>query len=270
MPSPSNDQPKGRPGVSGSDRGPKNPLLTEKDRLNIIRRVEAGETQASLAREYDVTRQYVSILMGRAKKRGVESAATIGKKGRPAIRTLTKEEEKKIHDIIKAHKRPNDAGFRIRTKAKNVWDIDSVKKLIHREFLFSPGRGNLLDLLAKWGIAVGKPKGTKKPRFSKSYYDYIKSDIGKEVIRKSDELRKADEERRRKEAEAEKKRLQDPADGHDEDTEMWDEAEMEKIRKQVEAGKSPYPSAAPPAPNQRMGKHSKGRMQKKKKRKKKK
>jgi hypothetical protein len=162
-----------------------------------------------------------------------------------------------VHQIITSHKTPKGAGLALSEKGKNKWDADSVKKLVARECAFTPTKGIVADLLSKWGLT---PK--RERQFSQDYYDYINSDIGREVSRRNWELREK-QMRERREAEAAEKAAKAEAGGAeataDADGDVmelidYSDEELAKIRRQMLDGRR-----LPGGVGQRSGKHRKGR-----------
>ena len=230
--------------------------LSPEQRLAIARRIEAGEKQAALAGEFGVTRQAISLLMKKYRAEG-EEVIKEGRRGRKPSRRLSPGEEEAVHQIITSHKTPKGAGLQLSEQGKNKWDADSVKRLVARECSFTPTKSIVADLLGKWGLT---PK--RERQFSQDYYDYINSDIGKEVSRRNWELREKQMRERReaeaaeKAAKAEEGGAEEPAGGDDDEIELMDytEEELAKIRRQMLAGRR-----LPGGAGQRSGKHRKGR-----------
>ena len=227
--------------------------LSPEERLSIVKRIEAGEKQAVMATEFGVTRQAISLLMKKYREEG-EDVIKEGRRGRKPSRRLSPDEEEAVHLIIKSHKTPKGAGLALAEKGKNKWDADSIKRLVSRECAFTPTKSIVADLLAKWELT---PK--KERQFSPDYYEYINSDIGKEVSRRNWELRemKLREKREAEAAEAaEKAGGVASADAEDDEMEEMDytDEELAKIRRQMLAGRQLSGGAG-----QRSGKHRKGR-----------
>ncbi|MGI9240339.1 MAG: helix-turn-helix domain-containing protein [Verrucomicrobiales bacterium] len=245
--------------------------LSPEQRLSIAKRIEAGEKQIDLASEFGVTRQAVSLLMQKYRREG-EEAITGARRGRKPSHKLSPDEEAAVHKIILSKKTPQGVGLELAAKEKNKWDADSVKRLIVRECAFTPTKATVADLLAKWDLL---PK--RERQFSQDYYDYINSDIGKEVTRRNWEMREKQLREKREaelaaEAEAEAKAKALAAGGaegkvadEDGDEEVMEELEyteeeLAKIRQQMlAAGPMGMGSAGRGGPGQRTGKHSKGR-----------
>jgi len=247
-------------------RQPTQGKLTPEQRLSIAKRIEAGEKQIDLASEFGVTRQAVSLLMQKYRKEG-EEAIMGARRGRKPSRKLSPGEEEALHKIILGNKTPKGAGLELVPKGKNKWDGDSVKRLIVRECGFSPTKGTVADLLAKWDLT---PK--QERQFSQDYYDYVNSDIGKEVSRRNWEMREKQLQAKR-EAELEEKaeKLKAGAiaaggaapadDGEGEGDQVMEELEyteeeLAKIRQQMLAA---GPMGMRGGPGQRVGKHRKSR-----------
>ncbi len=234
-PEPTDDQRPEKP------RQPTQGKLTPEQRLSIAKRIEAGEKQIDLASEFGVTRQAVSLLMQKYRREG-EEAIMGARRGRKPSRKLSPGEEDALHKIILGNKTPKGAGLELVAKGKNKWDGDSVKRLVVRECGFSPTKGTVSDLLAKWELT---PK--QERQFSQDYYDYVNSDIGKEVSRRNWEMREKQLQAKR-EAELEEKAEKSkagaiaaggaaPADDGDGDEVMeeleYSEEELAKIRQQM-------------------------------------
>ena len=218
------------PDSTENPRGPQG-KLTPQERLAIARRVEAGERQSDLAREFGVSRQAVSLLVNKFRKEGAE-AIMAPRRGRRPSRSLTPDEEELLHQIILEKVTPEAAGLNLVAAGKNVWDRESLRQLVVRECSFTPTTAAVGDLLAKWGLAG---KGGRE--FSQDYYDYINSPIGKEVSRKNWEMRARQEAER---AETEQGQGQ------------GEEEELARIRRRMLAGTTSAGGAG-----QRSGKYRK-------------
>jgi transposase len=233
--------------------------LTAQDRKSIIERLESGETQVALAQEFGVTRQYVSLLLKKFRQDG-EGAIVGGRRGRKPSRLLTPDEEKAIHRIIKKHQTPKSAGLPVgRKKVERTWGLDTVKKLIVRELSFTPKRSTVLELLQKWGITISPSAEDDEMEFSQSYYDYINSPIGREVSRKSREMR----DRQLAERAAEAAAAAAAGEGLG-----YSDEELAKIRRKMLAGRPMGGGGR--VPGQRVGKHRKAKTPAKRKKRKKK
>lgn len=245
-------------------RPPSQGKLAPEQRLSIAKRVEAGEKQIALASEFGVTRQAISLLVQKYRRDG-EEAILGARRGRKPSRKLAPEEEEAIRRIVAANTTPAKAGLESGGKGKDTWDADAIKQLIKRECSFSPTKGTVADLLAKWDLA---PRGERP--FSQDYYDYINSDIGKEVSRRNWELREKQLRERRDAEQAEgtggdkqpataggAQPVSGAADlGGDDGGEELDytDEELAAIRRQMLANRS-----VGTAVGRRTGKHSKGR-----------
>ena len=115
------------PDSTENTRGPRSQQgkLTPEERLAIARRVEAGERQSDLAREFGVTRQAISLLMNKFRKEGAE-AIMAPRRGRQPSRLLTPDEEESIHQIIlkKATPKARRHGSSV-TTSNSVWSRNS-------------------------------------------------------------------------------------------------------------------------------------------------
>jgi hypothetical protein len=256
--------------------------LSHEQRMAIMQRIESGEKQGPIADEIGVTRQYISILWRTYIKHGEEGLKP-DQRGRKKGRRLTKEQAEKIHAILKQHKKPSDYGFKNFGKLRDHWYLDTAMRLIKTELRFTPPRSHVIDLLKGWGIRVTALPWTDDTEFSQDYYDYINSDIGREVLRREAELKAAWEKKNKnftpKKGRPKKNTSAQPidgtespkvlfgTDGYDDDIENidYDNMDMEAIRKKMAKAQ-----AQPPAPGQRVGKHKKGSNRTKPKRKKKK
>lgn len=236
-------------------------------RLAIIERLKVGETQESIAQEHGVTRQYISVFW-RKYLNGGTKALTPNARGRKKGIRLTTAQQKHIRDIISANENPSAAGMRV-AKKDNHWFLETAVRLIRREFRITPPNSHVSDLLRSWNVRVTPPTGTDRIGFSQDFYDYINSDIGKEVARREAELKskwekenpnfrpKRGRPRKTPEAAAE-------IDGYDEMDIDYDDPELEAIRKKMAKNLE----SDVPAPNKRVGKHKKAGNRQKPKRKK--
>ena len=258
--------------------------LSFEQRLAIVQRIDSGEKQGPIANEVGVTRQYISILWRAYVEHGKEGLKP-EKRGRKKGRKLTTEQAEKIHALLKQHKKPSDYGFKNFGKLRNHWYLDTVHRLIRTELRFTPTRSHVIELLKAWGMRVTALPWTDDTEFSQDYYDYINSDIGKEVLRREAALKAAWEQQNHKytpkKGRPKKNTSAQPidgteppeilfgTDGYDDDIENidYDNMDLLAIRKKMANAQA---HAQTPAPNQRVGKHKKNSNRTKPKRKKKK
>lgn len=260
--------------------------FTVEERVALMKRIAAGETRVSIARETGVSAAYISNLWAKYKKDGVEGLTP--KDGKQKKRRLTNDERSKIREIIRTNDKPRDAGLEL-TAEKNYWNFDSVMALIQRELGFAPAKTHLSEILKSWKMRSSWQNRREDEPFDKDYYNYINSDVGKEVNRKEAQLleklgdsapkrrrgrppKKTEEE---KKTEKDAKSLEDESRhallGGDVDAEEIDYGDIEAFHKKLsEAKASGRLRTTPDGPNQRSGKHRKARQQPKRKKKKKK
>ena len=85
--------------------------LTQEQRLEIGRRVVAGEKQIRLAEEFDISKQGVSLIVKRFRELGEEGFME-QRGARGPVRDLTEGEVEQLDVIFKKWKTPKGAGVR--------------------------------------------------------------------------------------------------------------------------------------------------------------
>jgi len=93
-------------------------------RREIMNRLEAGETQAEIARSLGVTRQAIHAMEKQYKQMG-EAFFEVRQRGRSKERdTLTEAEKAKVHAYIQDH-RPAEVG-----REEDFWSLGAVKRAV--------------------------------------------------------------------------------------------------------------------------------------------
>jgi hypothetical protein len=248
--------------------------------MAMMNRIEAGETQAAIAAENGVTRSYINQLWLQFRAGGEEGLKP-KPQGRKCIRRITESEQEQIHQIIKAHQHPSEAGLPRRGK-ENVWNLESASELVRRELKFKPGKTQLSQILRRWNILPSGQSVREETKFGADYYSYVNSEVGKEVARREaawieKEEREGGPRARRRgrppKKEADPKPEPSAAARHafvgdDIDVEDIDYGNLDSNRLDSPPAWKAGPLRSAPAANQRVGKHRKGKGQKPKRKKK--
>lgn len=144
--------------------------LTPDQRQEIQRRVAAGEKQLKLAAEFGVSKQAINQLILRP---------TSGVHGRPKMVSLSQAQWKELCSIVTAQS-PAEAGL---GEEHTGWSLPAGKTLVRKLFKVHTHTHKLYTALKTWGVAYF-PQDTTPLDFDQDYYDYINSDIGREVRRR--------------------------------------------------------------------------------------
>lgn len=268
--------------------GRKDARFTVEQRLALMKRIEAGETRVALAQETGVSASYIGNLWTKYKKDGVEGITP--KEGKTKKRQLTDEERVQIRRIIKGASKPSEAGLKLPIE-KDYWNPDSVLFLIERELGFTPTKQHLTEVLKSWKMRSSWQNRREDAPFDKEFYDYVDSDVGKEVNRREAELleklgdevpkrrrgrppkKTAEEKKNEKESKSIDEEARHALLGDDVDAEEIDYGDIEAFHKKLQEAKASgklRTMSGGSGPNQRTGKHRKARQHPGSKKKKKK
>lgn len=144
--------------------------LNPEQRQEIRRRVTAGEKQLKLAAEFGVSKQAINQLILRP---------TSGIHGRPKMVSLTDAQWRDLCAIVTTQS-PAEAGL---GEKHTGWSLPAGKALVRKLFSVHTHTHKLYTALKTWGVAHF-PQDTTPLDFDQDYYDYIDSDIGREVRRR--------------------------------------------------------------------------------------
>ncbi len=238
--------------------------LSAEEKLALVRRVDAGETQTAIAKEFGISRQAVFIMVQGA-KRALAEGRPVGKIGRAIQHPLDAQQLEQLRTIVTTQtpaeaKIPGD---------HPGWTAKAARALVKRLFGRGSQAAQLHDRLRAWGVFKSDyiPMDLY-PEMSPELKAYLESDIGKEVTRREQEW--IAKERARFELEGPKKRqlgrprkdpLPTPPGLVDDDDNISLE-DMERSIKQMQEtmGKRKIDQVKaryqPPAPGQRSGKHA--------------
>jgi transposase len=149
--------------------------LNPEQRREIQQRVAAGEKQLKLAEEFGVSKQAINQLILRP---------TSGVRGRPKMVSLSEAQWRELCAIVTTQS-PSEAGL----DAKHTgWSLPAGKALVRKLFNVHTHTHKLYTALKSWGVAHF-PQDTTPLDFDQDYYDYINSDIGREVRRRELEFK---------------------------------------------------------------------------------
>lgn len=266
--------------------------IGEAERVELMRRLDAGESQSALAREFGCSRQYISQLRKRFEKFG-EAGIAQRPRGRPKVRPLTAALRKAIREAIDGS-RPSEHGIAPHFEAGDAWHIDAVREWIKDREGWTPSRGQVIGLFEEWQL----PRTFFRTRFRGDELDepdaeflaWLDSPIARQIREREEEMA------RRIEAEAAaeppvpdrpRRRGRPPGSGRkqggagtpkggpadaggagpggdaslspaDEADDSFDalDADFEAFRREFEAGRIRHP-AAPAKAGVRTGKHAK-------------
>ena len=150
----------------------------------IIERLKSGESQAGLAREFGVSRQYVSKLKKRFDDAG-EALFVEKKQGRPKEQTISKKEEQQLHELVTTSQ-PIDNGY-----DEPFWTIDTVKIWFKEKFNHPITRYQLRRFSADWKYLFEEDRLLRDMQFDEDFLKWEKSEIAQKIKQKEDELRMA-------------------------------------------------------------------------------
>ena len=227
--------------MAAKQRAGKKKKITSNDatKMEMVQRVvKQGTKQTEVAREYGVTRQYVSFLVKRYREDGNE-ALVAKPKGRKKEGQLSKSDRAKLLEIV-FNKQPADFAI-----AGDDWSVDAFRGLVDKTVGKAISRRAASRCLIDWGLLELKPP---EEDFDDDFYEYINSDAYKAIKHREEEYLKRVEEqqatqkrrgpgRPRKEdalrtAELEGKgitEIPEEADDDDWDVPDWKEVQWEKM-----------------------------------------
>ncbi len=227
--------------MAQKQRAGKKKKITSNDatKMEMVQRVvKQGAKQTEVAREYGVTRQYVSFLVKRYREEGKE-ALVAKPKGRKKEGQLTKADRAKLLEIV-FDKQPADFAI-----AGETWGVDPFRSLVNKTLGKVISRRAASRCLIDWGLLELKPP---EEDFDDDFYEYINSDAYKAIKHREEaylkrlEEQQATQKRRgpgrpRKEdalrtAELEAKGITDiPEEEDDDDWDVpdWKEVQWEKM-----------------------------------------
>jgi len=174
------------------------PKTTPEQRAQIYRRVVAGEKRNDLVKEYGITRQMVSIIVKKFKKAGEAAQAGEAPLGRQRrdLKTLIPKKLEVLRRLVTT-KSPVELGLR----RFAYWNFYGVRLAMEQWLHFKLMQFEAEQLLRDWGLPVYHVPRTSPNRaddiFDQDFYDYINSDIGRQVRERS----KLAEEREKRELE---------------------------------------------------------------------
>lgn len=124
------------------------------DRLELMKRIEAGERAATIAAEYGVTRQYVSLLWKKYREEGPDAISS-AKRGRRRTRRLSSAERKQL-DALVDKEPPSKYGLpgEFLDEDLELWTVESLRALVERKFGFVPNKGDVKTILLGRGMPV--------------------------------------------------------------------------------------------------------------------
>jgi hypothetical protein len=178
---------------------------TPEIRDTIYQRLKAGEIAARLAEEYGVSRQLISVIQMRYKA-AEASGVPAGERKRRNLAELIPQKLEALRVIVTT-KTPAEIGY----PTFSGWNYRAAQKVMADLFHFKMLKPEVEKHLTEWGALAPPrwadangyipPSGDIRPGreevFEQDFYDYINSDIGRQVAAKSKEW----EERERKERE---------------------------------------------------------------------
>lgn len=100
---------------------------SQERKAEILRRVQAGEKAAHVARDVGVTKQYVSWLVKLSREAGTEATIAL-RRGRPKEQTLTPEETEAVRARILSLRPADDP------TPGNLWRADEIKSWFRRTY----------------------------------------------------------------------------------------------------------------------------------------
>lgn len=249
--------------------------LTPDEQLAIVKRVEAGESMAEIAREIGYSRQRISALCKKNRERGDDGMAP--RKRGPKGLSLTEEQAALLSTML-TKQEPSDHGF----EKKDVWTLEKSiaagSKVIGR----AVGKREMRSVYKLAGLQVVSEEVREEEELSEEFKAYLKSPLANEIREREKEYHErlaaeGTEEKKRgrpSKAEAEEREAKPwkleyrDSDEPDEGLPAWDEmtpeqfAAMDKELKMATKKKS--------GSGTRVGKHRKGTAKQNQKKRKKK
>ncbi|HUF61784.1 MAG TPA: helix-turn-helix domain-containing protein [Verrucomicrobiales bacterium] len=236
------------PRISSPQHSHRKPRLTTADKIALIKRLEAGETRAVVAKDARISRQYVSLIWKAYQAQGESALVTSPRMGRKKSRELNEEQVAELFHLVQTQK-ASDLKLSVHLYG-DFWCVDTAREWIQRRFHFLASRRYLTELFEGWGLPPMPPNPIELEMSTPEFHAYLKSPIAQQIR----EREKACYEQMNREAEERIRRLDQAF--RDEMTAPSRLGDQASARQPVTAaGKSP--TIRPPH-SSRTGKHAKG------------
>jgi hypothetical protein len=152
--------------------------MSREECVALMKRLDGGELQQTLADELGVSRQYISAEYQAYRRMGEHYRLEVP----PELKkTLSPEQVDVLHRLVHSRKAPDG----------KEWDPRAAQWALAQEIGYRPRIAVIRRHLQKWGLWKD-PK--EKELFSQDYYEYIESPTYKEIERR--EKKWAEEQRR--------------------------------------------------------------------------
>ena len=227
--------------------------FTFEEKLALMQRLDAGETQETLGEEAGVTRQYISLLWKKYKAGGPEALhpRLRGRKQRPKP---TPEEYLELRAVLETG---GPAAHDLSDDPKQPWTLGLVQAYIKRRWNYDTVRLDIIPKLREWGIRYATMEPVRPEDFGPDFVRYINSPIAKQIAEREKEYlqRWQEEAEARKPKRGRPKKQPDPAEAANEIDTSPDEEfdpDVDYVKLLAETRKA---QALPPAPGIRTGKH---------------
>ncbi len=167
--------------------------FTPDEKIVLMHRIKKGETQASIARDVGVTRQYVSLLWKAYQESGEDGIRNTRTRGRPLAKRMSDRQSGRLRKLIQ-RSMPVDHGIK-GTGENAYWTIHTAQLLAAKEFGFPPPKVQLRGCLEMWGIPPLGPRPYDDDLEDEEFLAWLKSPAAKELKRREDAQKKEIEER---------------------------------------------------------------------------
>lgn len=178
--------------------------LTHSQRVEIFKRLKAGEKQNPLAAEYGVTRQAISLIANRDPdwdSNGFKARKT----GRPRLQGLKDEHREFLRHVVH-NQTPAEAGL----KGFAGWTMKAARELLRTKYQVHFSHTQVLAALKSWDKLHMPMPMEEDLGFGQDYYDYVNSPIGQEIRRREQEWIRKEKERTEKEGPPQRRRGRPP------------------------------------------------------------
>lgn len=140
----------------------------EARRIEVVRRLKAGERAAAVAADLGMAVNTVYALGKKARTRGVKSLKAVPKSGRPL--KLDRTHWKTLKRMIL--KSPAACGF-----DRELWTLPLVQELILREFGVSYHDDHLSKFMRRLGLSPQKPAVRSRERDKRAIGRFVKTEF---------------------------------------------------------------------------------------------
>ncbi len=228
--------------------------LNERNK-EIIERIEAGETQFSLAKEFGISRQAINFLWNRYKKEGDE-VFVLKTKGAKKAQPLTKSQIEFCKDAFQ-NKVPAD--FDLADPGEG-WGVEQMQALVKETYGFHVRVNRMRAHMVRWGWEP--PTLLDEEKFDPEFIAYLNSPQAKELARKEAEYierSEAERAKRPKRGRGRPRKIPLPEVPDEDDEDSYALPDVEEMKRANAETLKKVKMARCPAPGVRTGKHAKAK-----------